>query len=101
MKLLSYDEQAPSELLSVRSIITNEKSLFTLSDNELGDIHCEVLQDKYVVLTVFHIWRFRGLNSESIPRSWRCILMMYFQVTDIAYLLIIAFSSSLSYSFLT
>ena len=47
VKLLPYNKQAPSELFPVGSIITDEKSFLTLSDNKIGDIHGDLLQDEF------------------------------------------------------
>ena len=40
MKLLPYNKQTSSKLFPVGCIVTNEKSLLTLSDDKIGDIHC-------------------------------------------------------------
>lgn len=42
VKLLPYNKQASSKLFPVGCIITDEKSLLTLSDNELSDVHCDL-----------------------------------------------------------
>ena len=42
VKLLPYNKQASSKLFPVGCVITDEKSLLTLSDNEIGDIHCDL-----------------------------------------------------------
>ena len=39
MELLPYNEQTSRELLPVGRIIADKKSILTLRDNELGDVH--------------------------------------------------------------
>ena len=39
VKLLPYNKQASSKLFPVGCIITDKKSLLTLRNNEIGDIH--------------------------------------------------------------
>ena len=62
MKLLPYNKQASSKLFPVGCIITDEKSLLTLSDNDFSDVHC----DLRVCSQSFHVWRFRGLISDKL-----------------------------------
>ena len=58
VELLPYNKQALRELLSVGCIITNHKSLLTLSNNKIGDIHYELLQDESLLSCTFA--RFMG-----------------------------------------
>ena len=42
VKLLPYNKQASSKLFPVGCIITDKKSLLTLSDNKFSDVHFDL-----------------------------------------------------------
>ena len=65
VELLPYNKQSPRKLLPVGGIITDEESLLTLGDDEIGDIdiHYKSFQHGFLKSSTFHICLLDNLPS--------------------------------------
>ena len=89
MELLPHNKQASRKLLPVGSIVANGKSLFTLGNNKIGDIHHALLREvgllrsSTMILYLSALRFVLRLRSEIYPIRPKSILQ-YFHLVSMA-----------------